>query len=322
MAPLLKRIAKTLAAIPLLALAVACEAPRDTASPVDEARTAPSLQVVTTVLPLTLFTEAIAGDCARVVPLLPVGADPHSFQARPADLARLRRADVLVINGLGLERFLLGLRAAADNSQLRVIDSSQGIKPLPLEPLHAAHHGHAEGQPGAAPDPHIWLDPRLAMQQVSTIRDGLVAADPSCAEGYRSRARAYLAELKQLDDELAATLEPVAGRTVVGFHAALAYFAHRYRLHADALVALPQDQPTPGDLQRLAQVLQAQQVRGVLQEPGAGSAALKALAADLDLKLAVFDPLAVLSAGERADAGLYGRVMRRNGRAVLSTLQP
>jgi zinc/manganese transport system substrate-binding protein len=140
------------------------------------------LQVVTTILPITIFARAVAGDCAEVMPLMPSNVGPHDFQATPDQLVRLRHADVLVKNGLGLEVFLDKLIANADNPRLRLIDSSQGIATLES----VAHdHGHDHGHPEAnakvdagAKPPHLagscarypagerhprWLDRRPAL---------------------------------------------------------------------------------------------------------------------------------------------------------------
>ena len=104
-------------------------------------------------------------------------------------------------------------------------------------------------------NPHVWLDPTLAAQQVETIRDGLMKADPSCADGYRNRADAYITKLQELDGELATELAPFKGRTVVSFHETLPYFTRRYGLSDEALVTLPEDQPSPADVQRINKVL-------------------------------------------------------------------
>lgn len=316
MAPLFRRIAETLASIPLLAFAVACQAPRDTASPVEQAPAAPTLQVVTTVLPLTLFTEAVAGECATVTPLLPPGADTHTFQGRPQDVANLRQAQVLVVNGLGLEAFLKPLLSSAENQALLTIDSSAGINPLPL--AAPDHGGHGQDHH----DPHIWLDPQLAVRQVNTIRDGLIQADPSCKDGYERRAAAYVKQLQELDQQLAQQLAPYQGRSVVSFHEALGYFVKRYGLNSEALVALSEDQPTPADVKRISALLQAAGVHGLLSEPGGGSAVLQALASDLKLRLEVFDPLELVPANAQRTPELYLQVMSQNGEAVAATFQP
>ncbi|HCA61950.1 MAG TPA: zinc transporter substrate-binding protein, partial [Synechococcales bacterium UBA8647] len=182
-------------------------------------------------------------------------------------------------------------------------------------------HGHAHGDAEEAVNPHVWLDPTLAAKQVETIRDGLMKADPSCADGYRNRADAYITKLQQLDSELAAELAPFQGRTVVSFHEALPYFTRRYGLSDEALVTLPEDQPSPADVQRINQVLKANNIAGVLTEPGGGSAALQSLAKDLNLRLKVFDPLELVPEASKRTPELYIEVMRRNGEAVKATMK-
>ena len=317
-------LAGTLASVPLLAMAVACSS----TEPVDQA-SSQKLQVVTTILTTTLFTKAVAGDCAQVSSLLPAGADSHAHQARPQDVASLGKAQVLVINGLGMESFLEPVLKGAENKELITIDSSSGINPLAMEEKddhgHGHHHhhdhGHAHGDAVEAVNPHVWLDPTLAAKQVETIRDGLMKADPSCADGYRNRADAYITKLQQLDSELAAELAPFQGRTVVSFHEALPYFTRRYGLSDEALVTLPEDQPSPADVQRINQVLKANNIAGVLTEPGGGSAALQSLAKDLNLRLKVFDPLELVPEASKRTPELYIEVMRRNGEAVKATMK-
>jgi len=309
--------------VPLLAVAVACSS----TEPVDQAG-GQKLQVVTTILTTTLFTKAVAGDCAQVSSLLPAGADSHTYQARPQDVASLGKAQVLVINGLGMESFLEPVLKGAENKALITIDSSVGIKPLAMEEEddhgHGHHHhdhGHGDGEAEEAVNPHVWLDPTLAAKQVETIRDGLMKADPSCADGYRNRADAYITKLQQLDGELATELAPFKGRTVVSFHEALPYFTRRYGLIDDALVTLPEDQPSPADVQRINEVLKANKIAGVLTEPGGGSAALQSLAKDLNLRLEVFDPLELVPAAAKRTPELYIEVMRSNGEAVKATMK-
>lgn len=323
MARCLRRLAGTLASVPLLAMAVACSS----TEPVDQA-SSQKLQVVTTILTTTLFTKAVAGDCAQVSSLLPAGADSHAHQARPQDVASLGKAQVLVINGLGMESFLEPVLKGAENKELITIDSSSGINPLAMQEKddhghgHDHHdHGHAHGDGEEAVNPHVWLDPTLAAKQVETIRDGLMKADPSCADGYRNRADAYITKLQQLDSELAAELAPFQGRTVVSFHEALPYFTRRYGLSDEALVTLPEDQPSPADVQRINQVLKANNIAGVLTEPGGGSAALQSLAKDLNLRLEVFDPLELVPEASKRTPELYIEVMRRNGEAVKATMK-
>jgi zinc/manganese transport system substrate-binding protein len=245
-------------------------------------------------------------------------------------VASLGKAQVLVINGLGMESFLEPVLKGAENKALITIDSSVGIKPLAMEEEedhgHGHHHhdhdhGHHHGHGDDAVNPHVWLDPTLAAKQVENIRDGLMKADPSCADGYRNRADAYITQLQELDGELATELAPFKGRTVVSFHEALPYFTRRYGLSDEALVTLPEDQPSPADVQRINKVLKENKIAGVLTEPGGGSAALQSLAKDLNLRLEVFDPLELVPEASKRTPELYIEVMRSNGEAVKATMK-
>ena len=305
---LLKRSGVVIGAL----LLAACDAPRQ--EPPDAAA-GKAFKVVTTFLPITLFTRAVAGDCATVTPLIPASTGPHDFQARPGDLTALRQARVLVKNGLEMENFLDKLMASAGNPQLQVIDSSRGVATLNAEHQddgHGEEKGHGHGHEHGAVNPHIWLDPLRAVQQVETIRDGLVKADPSCAEGYRRNAAAYTAELKKLNSEIAAQLQPYRGKTFVAFHDFAPYFAQRYGLRTVTLVDVPELNPSPADLQRVAAAVKSSQLRALLSEPQEGNRSFNALASDLGVKVVVFDPLETASADAARDPATYVQVMRRN----------
>ena len=301
----------------LLALAlvlVGCVAPRQTN---DSSSGGKGFKVMTTFLPITLFTRAVAGDCADVTALIPPNTGPHDFQSKPGDLTALRQARVLVKNGLGMEAFLEKLVSSSGNSQLVVIDSSRGIATIdsPEEPGHteAEHgkeqgHGHAHGEV----NPHIWLDPLRAVQQVENIRDGLVKADPSCAEGYRRNAEAFTTQLRALNTELAGQLKPFQGKTFVAFHDFAPYFAERFGLKAEFMVDVPEINPSPADLQRVSEIVERTQLRALLTEPQEGNRSFNALARDLGVKISVFDPMETASEQASRDPGTYLSVMRRN----------
>ena len=318
---LLKRSGVVIGAL----LLAACGAPRQSAP---DATADKPFKVVTTFLPITLFTRAVAGDCATVTALIPASTGPHDFQAKPGDLTALRQARVLVKNGLEMEGFLDKLVASAGNSQLKVIDSSRGVTTLDTEQPDDAHgkehghhddHGSAHGQDQGAVNPHIWLDPLRAVQQVETIRDGLVQADPSCAEGYRRNAAAYTAQLKQLNSEITSQLKPYTGKTFIAFHDFAPYFAQRYGLKAEYLVDVPELNPSPGDLQRVAAEVKRTQLKALLSEPQEGNRSFNALAKDLGVKVVVFDPMETATEQASRDPATYLSVMRRNAADLRQT---
>ncbi len=270
------------------------------------------LQVVTTILPITEFTKAVAGSCAKVQPLIPANRGPHDFQATPSDLVLVSKADVLVKNGLGLETFLDKLIASADNPNLKVIDSSRGVATLG-NPEAELGHDHDHG----SVNPHIWLDPVLAEQQVNTIRDGLIAAKPACKSQFMANAAAFTAQLRILDTELAAQFKPFYGKTFVVFHDFHAYFAKRYGLKGTFVVDVPEENPTPDDLKRVASTAQKSQLKALLTEPQEGAGPFEALAKDLGVKVGEFDSMETGPEMAQQPAS-YFLVMRRNAKALVN----
>jgi zinc/manganese transport system substrate-binding protein len=150
------------------------------------------------------------------------------------------------------------------------------------------------------------------VQQVETIRDGLVKADPSCADGYRRNAAAYTAQLKQLNSEIDVQLQPYRGKTFVAFHHFAPYFAQRYGLKAEYLVDVPEINPTPADLNRVAAEVKRSQLQALLSEPQEGNRSFNALAKDLGVKVVVFDPMETATEEASRDPSTYLKLMRRN----------
>jgi zinc/manganese transport system substrate-binding protein len=270
------------------------ESPQAESSP---AATTEELQVVTTFIPITQFTKAVAGDRAQVNQLIPASTGPHDYQAKPEDVRKLVQADVLVKNGLGMEAFLEDLVANAGNRDLKIVDSSEGIETISNEAME--EHEQAEGEEHAEEghhhhgeyNPHIWLDPKRAIQQVENIRDGLIAADPAGKETYTANAAAYIAKLEQLDSEFTQKLQPFAGKTFVTFHGFALYFAQRYNLKAEFLVGVPQENPSPEDVKRAIEAAEASNLKVLLTESQAVGDPFSALAKDLNVTVSTFDSI-------------------------------
>ncbi|WP_319418842.1 metal ABC transporter solute-binding protein, Zn/Mn family [Pleurocapsa sp. FMAR1] len=258
-----------------------------------------SPKIVATFLPIDLFTQAVVGDTGQVDILIAPGTEVHEYQATPDDAKTLASADVLVENGLGIEEFLAGLVTNAGNSQLQQIDSSKGITVIKEE---------EPGDDREEVNPHVWLDPVLAQQQVATIRDRLIAIDPTNADSYRTNAEAYIQQLKQLDGEFKQKLAPVKGCNFITFHDAFPYLARRYGLKQEAIVEIPEDSITPKDIQRVQQAANQYKVKALLTEPGIEDKRIQQISSDLNLPLEVIDPL---ESGE-TNPQYYFQVMRSN----------
>ena len=271
--------------------------------------------VLASVPPVTLLARAVGDGCARVEPLLANARDSHTPSTTPSDLARLRRARVLVINGLGLEPYLPALLRAAENPDLRVIDSSVAVAPVLTQ---------------GRPDPHVWLDPQRALRQLQAIQAGLSAAEPGCAAELAARADSLRQSLLRLDRELATSLQPWRGALLVSSHPYVASFADRYGLRAEALVATPDTPPSPADLRRVLAQLRRGGPRALLQQPAESAGSIAALGRELGLSPVRFDSIeaepAAPDAGRVAidgadPLGTYLQVMRANGQRLVAALR-
>ena len=275
-----------------------------------------SSKIVTTFLPIHLFTKAVVGDTAEVDILISPGAEVHDYQATPGDARLLAQADILVENGLGMEEFLSGLVANAGNSQLQQIDASEGIEAIKEE--HDDHgHDHGHGHSHEEGNPHVWLDPVLAQQQVANIRDGLIAIDPNNANSYRTNANAYIQQLQQLDSEFRQRLAPVRGCNFITFHDAFPYLAQRYGLRQEAIVEIPEDSITPQDIRRVQRIASLYQVKALFTEPGIEDRRIEQISSDLNIPLEEIDPL---ESGQ-TNPQYYFQAMRRNLAALLRACQ-
>ena len=181
------------------------------------------------------MAQNVAGDRVQVASLLPVGADPHAYQAAPSDVSKIAESDVLILNGLEYEHFIEPLLENAGGERL-VIEATAGLTPNELEHEEGEGEEHAgeteagEGGVHEAGDPHMWLDANRATRYVENIRDGLIKADPEGEEIYRANAAAYIEQLIALDIWIWEQVQtiPAERRLLVTNHEAMGYFAEHY----------------------------------------------------------------------------------------------
>lgn len=291
-------LGRLLIALLLLPVAISCRnsTVESRSRPEIAAGESQQLKVVATFLPIYWFTQAVAGEKAQVDVLIPPGTEVHEYQAKPADVQAIARADILVKNGLGLEEFLADTVKNADNRNLREIDVSEGIQTVdeispvekPIESTGEEEHEHHHTEYG---NPHVWLDPVLAKQQVENIRDGLIAADPENQAIYEANAATYIQKLEALDGEFKQQLKLYPNCTFITFHDAYPYLAKRYDIQQIAVVALPEASLSPKDVQKTVETVQKYQAKALFGEPGVDNKLLETLSKDLNLTLYSIDSL-------------------------------
>ncbi len=198
------------------------------------------LKVVATTSIVADVVSNVGGDHIDLTGLMPPGSDPHSFTATPQDLRSLNDANVIFINGLNLEESLMPVLQNPDKP-VPMVSVSDGIDPLMLsdEGLqdsasnattpsadNTADDGHAHD----GVDPHAWFSVANVKVWVENIQKTLSALDPANAEVYQMNAEAYLTQLDELQQELAAQVEtiPEENRKIVTDHIELGYLARDF----------------------------------------------------------------------------------------------
>lgn len=238
------------------------------------------LTVVATTTILGDVARNVVGADAEVVVLMPVGADPHDFQASAAQVARINDADLVVANGLFLEEGLDDVLDAAVADGVRVLEVAPRLDPIPF----ALDPGLREDNRNGGDDPHVWFDPIRMSEAARLIAAELALVDPQA--DWMARADAYAEELANLDAEIVATLSgiPAGRRRLVTNHGALGYFAARYGFEVIGTV-IPAGStladPSSEELSQLIAVMETEQVNVIFAETTLPSELADAVAAEL-----------------------------------------
>jgi len=223
----------------------------------------PRLSVVVSLAIFADFARQVGGDRVDVSTLVPAGADPHTYEPAPSRVAELAKADLVIVNGLGLEAALKDVVEENTPSSATLVELTEGLTVIDE-------------------NPHLWLDVQNAIAYVGHIRDALVGIDPAAADTYRANADTYLAELQALDEEVAAAIDsiPSERRKLVTFHDAFPYLAQRYGLDlVGVVVASPGKEPSAKDVANLVDAIAEEDVPAVFKEPQFNARILE-LAAD------------------------------------------
>jgi len=251
-----------------------------------------SLHIVTSFLPLYCWAVNVAGEYAQVENLLPMGAEPHDYAFTPGDARKLARADLIVVNGLGLESWLPTFLRGSPTSSNRIVQVSAGLEAKLI--AGGNEHGHQFAGQVDVPhsNAHSWLDPELAMHGVSNILISLQRIDPAHASAYASNALAYMSTLRKLDTEIRLSLAGVTNRAIVTYHDAFPYFARRYGLEIAGVVEqVPEVNPTPKYLARLSRLMRERRIRVICIAPGGRTRLAGRIAEDLHVQLVELDTL-------------------------------
>jgi len=232
-------------------------------------------KVVTSIELFADLIRHVGGDRAQVTALVPAGADPHTYEPVPSKVVDVSKADLVLINGVGLEETLMDVIKNNVRSGVPVIEMSAG---LPV--LEAGDQGTG--------NPHLWLNVRNAMHYVEAARDALIQVDPQGEAEYGANAQKYLAELEDLERQVEQSIAsiPAERRKLVTFHDAFPYLAERYGLElVGVVIRSPGQEPSAGEVADLTTTIRAENVPAVFKEPQFNARVLELAAKDAGVQV-------------------------------------
>jgi ABC-type Zn uptake system ZnuABC Zn-binding protein ZnuA len=277
---------------------------------------APRLQVAATIFPLYDLVRSVAGPEVEVVLLVPPGASPHTFEAKPSTIRALTGSAAVFAIGHGLDDWAARLAQEAGVPRTVVVDAQISLQ---ASAHGTSGHGSASAhthQHGAM-DPHYWLAISNAVRIVHTLAAVLGDLDPAAKQAYGQRVAAFGKQLQVVDDEIRQMLHTLPKRNIATFHPAFGYFAAAYHLHVVATFEpSPGVEPGPRQVEAFLRQIKTHQLRVLFVEPQLPRQPLEGLARDLGATLQELDPL-----GGVPGRDSYLAMMRFNAAQIAAALR-
>ncbi|MEM6449786.1 MAG: metal ABC transporter substrate-binding protein [Cyanobacteria bacterium P01_D01_bin.105] len=208
-------------------------------------------KVLATFTILADMAQAVAGEALDVDSITRIGAEIHGYEPVPSDIANAQSADLILYNGMNLERWFEQFLTSVEDVPSAVL--TDGIEAIPI----------SEGPYGGKPNPHAWMSPQNALTYVENIRQAFVELDPDNADTYNANAAAYSEQLKAIDTQLATELAtlPENERVLVSCEGAFSYLARDYGLEEVYIWPInAEQQSTPKQLKLVIEQVKANNV--------------------------------------------------------------
>ena len=276
-----------------------------------------TLHILATTYPVYLFTTAVTEGVEGVEVTRLIQQEIsclHDYTLTVNDMRAIEAADVIVMNGVGLEDFMADALATSDAP---VIDCSEGVALLPA----MGHEGHDHD---TEYDPHIWMDPERADQMIRNIGGGLAAADPDRAEQYQDNAIAFSGEVYNLKLSMRfiiASDQPdlqLPHRELITFHDGFQYFAEAFDL--DLLKAIEEEEgseASAAEIKEIVGLVQDYDIPAIFTEKNGSDATAQTIARETGCEVFQLD---MIMSGDGTDLSAYEEAISKNVETIVNAL--
>lgn len=270
------------------------------------------LKVYTSFYPMYDFAKKIGGDKIELVNLVPSGTEPHDWEPTPGDIASLEKANIFIYSGAGMEGWVDKVLGSINNKNLLVVEASKGLSLIK----------NADENEELEYDPHVWLNPILAKQQMEAIKNALVTADSANKDFYENNFKENAKKIDDLDKEYRDTISTFARKDIVVAHEAFGYLANAYGLKQVAIEGLSAEaEPTPARMAEVAEFARKNNVKYIFFEELVNPKVAQAIANEVGAKTEKLNPLEGLSQEETSAGKEYFSVMKDNLQTLSKALK-
>jgi zinc transport system substrate-binding protein len=279
------------------------------------------VSLVATIYPLQYITARLAHGIASVGTVVPAGVEPHDFEPRPTDVARILRAPLVVANGAELDGWIEPLESDIQKEGHRLFTFAEEVPFLPL----AEEEDHEEGEESehghGSFDPHAWLDPVRMQEATRHIASHLSAIYPNLTTTIQENTSLLLADLESLDAAYASGLSSCKTRTIVVSHNAFGYIADRYNLFVVPLTGMsPHEEPSAGRLAEITTFAKKEGISTIFFETLVSPKVAETVAKEAGVVTAVLNPIEGRTPADEAEGKEYIDFMMDNLQALEKAL--
>lgn len=265
------------------------EEPGETQTPAEEPLE--KISVATTINPVDQLVRIIGGNLVETWKIVPEGADAHDFEPTIKDMGRLTETDLLFMNGLEMEPWVDKAVDNSGNTELTLVDLSEGIDLIELnheEDDHEEEEGDAHGDY----DPHIWMSIDSLLVMAENVKAELSAVYPEAAEDFEKNFEAFSSEALALKEEYQGKFEAYKGRAFVTGHAAFGYMTRELGLVQKSVEGPFQEgEPTPKKLEDLINFVKNEEITTIFLEEAASPKVSETLARETGSQTVAINPL-------------------------------
>ena len=274
------------------------------------------LQVAASFYPLYYFASEIGKEKANVFSVTPNGVEPHDYEPKPQDTVKIQQSKLLLLNGAGFEPWTEKLNSELTKKGVTIITTAEGMTLQKGEGHDHEEEAHTEEEAGHEEetlDPHIWLSPVLAKEQVDKITSGFIAVDPTNKSYYETNAQDLKKRLDTLNEAYKTGLTTCNTRNFVTSHAAFGYIANTYNLEQVSIAGLsPDEEPSATKLAEVATFVKDNNINYIFFETLVSDDFAQTIAKETGAKTLVLDPIEGIPDDEIQQGKNYFTVMESN----------